>query len=93
MLRKGGYRISPLKISPLSLIAQAMFHRILLIAVKMKGRITCLVSVLIASCAGILTLLSTVITVPLLSGGIRPGVHATSSRLHRKRKNLKICIL
>ena len=76
------------EISALFIILPTILLLISLIAAYLKGRILGLVSVLVAYCAGILILVSTVLALTLLAGAIGIGYLATNRRLLKKVKPL-----
>jgi hypothetical protein len=69
------------EISALFIILPTILLLVSLIAAWLKGRILGLVSVLVAYCAGILILVSTVPALILLAGAIGIGYLATKRRL------------
>jgi hypothetical protein len=76
------------EISALLIILPTILLLISLVAAYLKGRILGLVSVLVAYCAGILILVSTVLALILLAGAIGIGFLATDRRLLKKVKLL-----
>lgn len=72
------------EISSLFIILPTILLFISLVAAYLKGRILGLVSVLVAYCAGILILVSTVLALLLLTGAIVIGYLATNRRLLKK---------
>jgi predicted branched-subunit amino acid permease len=76
------------EISALFIILPTILIIISLIAAYLRGRILGLVSVLVAYCAGILLLVSTVLALILLTGAIGIGYLATNRRLLKKVKPL-----
>jgi len=76
------------EISALFIILPTILLLISLIAAFLKGRILGLVSVLVAYCAGIFILVSTVLALILLIGATGIGYLATNRRLLNKIKPL-----
>ena len=74
------------EISALFIILPTILLLISLITAYLKGGILGLVSVLVAYCAGILILVSTVLALILLAGAIGIGYLATNRRLLNKIK-------
>ena len=76
------------EISALLIILPTILLLISLVTAYLKGRILGLMSVLVAYCAGILILVSTVLALILLAGAIGTGYLATNRRLLKKVKPL-----